>query len=256
MENFIKDTLFRAGEKILSFFGNTETLYAKQTVADIVTEADIASNDLICEAIKKNYPDHGIVSEEGEGYQTDSDYLWCIDPLDGTKNFASQTPLFGINIALVHKGDVTHAAIYLPYLKDYIYAEKGKGAFLNGKKAICSQKEDWKGSYGLGTVMLKPSYEKFQQGILALSEGTGWTNAVASSAVSGIWVSSGKRDWYIGPSKNAWDYVATSLIAKEAGCIVSNFEGTDYKPGDHGLVVANKFLFPELIELVKKSYSK
>jgi myo-inositol-1(or 4)-monophosphatase len=161
---------------------------------DIVTQADITSNELISKAIKKNYPSHGIISEEGEGYQTDSDYVWYIDPLDGTKNFASHTPLFGINIALVFKGDVTHAAVYLPYLKDYIYAEKGKGAFLNGKKAFCSQKEDWQGAYGLGTMMFKSEYKIFQEGIFDLSNGTCWTNAVASSAVAGLWVSSGKRD--------------------------------------------------------------
>ncbi len=256
METFIKETTLQAGEIILGFFGNAETLYAKQNVADIVTEADLASNTFICDAIKKNHPEHGIVSEEGEGYLPDADNIWYIDPLDGTKNFASHTPLFGINIALVHKGEVTHAAIYLPFIKDFLYAEKGKGAFLNGKQVHCSEKEDWKGSYGLGTVMFKPEYQKFQQGIFELSDGTGWTNAVASSAVCGVWVSTGKRDWYIGPSKNPWDYVPTSLIAKEAGCMVSNFEGNEYKPGDRGLVVANKFLFPQLIELVKKSYSK
>jgi myo-inositol-1(or 4)-monophosphatase len=139
-------------------------------------------------------------------------------------------------------------------MKEFFYAEKGKGAYLNGEKISCSQKEDWKGTYGLGTMRLRENYEKFQQGINQLSEETGWTNAVASSAVSGAWVSCGRRDWYLGPSKNAWDYVATSLIAQEAGCVVSNFAGTDYKPGDKGLVVANKFLFPQLIELVKKSY--
>ena len=255
MENFIKETLFQAGDIILGFFGKSTSLYSKTLVTDIVTEADLASNTFICDSIKKNYPDHGIVSEEGEGYQLDSENVWYIDPLDGTKNFASHTPLFGINIALMSKGEIKYAAIYLPIVKEFLYAEKGKGAFLNGIKTECSQKEDWKGSYGLGTITFKPMYENFQKGISQLSEGTGWTSAVASSAVSGMWVSTGRRDWYIGPSKNAWDYAATSLIAQEAGCVVSNFKGTPYKPGDKGLVVANKFLFPQLIDLVKESYS-
>ncbi len=256
MEQFIKDTLFEAGDKLLALLGNAETLYAKQTVADIVTEADLASNVLICDAIKKHFPDHGIVSEEGEGHQPESEYQWYVDPLDGTKNFASHTPLFGINIGLTHKGEVTHAAIHLPYMKEFYYAEKGNGAYLNGEKMRCSQKEDWKGTYGLGTIRLRENYEKFQQGINALSEETGWTNAVASSAVSGAWVSCGRRDWYIGPGANAWDYAATSLIAREAGCLVANFAGMDYRPGDRGLVVANPSLFPQLIELIKKSQIK
>ena len=254
MENFIKETLFKAGEEILKFYGKSSVLYSKGSVVDVVTEADLASNKIITEAIKDKYPDHGIVSEEFEGYKINSDYLWYIDPLDGTKNFSTGTPLFGINIALAFKNKIIHAAIYLPLLKDFCYAEEGKGAFLNNEKIECSQKEDWKGSYGLGSVRFPLEYENFQLSIKGISDNTGWIGAIASSAVSGLWVSSGKRDWYIGPSKNSWDYAATSLIAKEAGAMVSNFEGEGYKPGDRGLVVANKFIFPKLIEFVKKSY--
>ncbi len=253
-EAFIKKTTLEAGQKLLDLFGKAEVLYAKENVSDIVTEADLASNAIICDAIKAAYPEHGIVSEEGEGHLPESEYQWYVDPLDGTRNFASHTPLFGINIALAHNGEVTHAAIYLPYLGDFIYAEKGKGAYLNDKQAHCSQKKDWDGTYGLGTIRLRPSYEIFLNGINEMTHETGWTNAVASSAVSGLWVSSGKRDWYLGPGSNPWDYMATSLIAREAGCMVSNFAGTDYRPGDKGLVVSNPHLFPQLIELVKKSY--
>lgn len=253
MEVFIKETLCRAGEKLLTLFGNTQVIYSKKDVSDIVTEADLVSNSLISEAIKIEFPDHGIVSEEGEGYQPESQYQWYIDPLDGTKNFESHTPLFGINIALTHKGIVTYAAIYLPYTKEFFYAEKDKGAYLNGMKIICSQKENWQGTYGLGGIRFRKDYDKFQQGISEFSEDTGWINAIASSAVSGAWVSCGRRDWYVGPGSNAWDYAATSLIAREAGCMVTNFSGSDYKPGDKGLVVANPSLFPDLIGLVKKT---
>ncbi len=255
-EEFIKKIAYEAGEKILTFYGNVEILRAKANAADIVTEADTASHEIICNAIKKEYPDHGIVSEEGEGYLPGSDYQWYIDPLDGTKNFATHTPLFGINIALTYKGEATHAAIYLPYLQDYMYAEKGKGAWLNGKQVFCSDKKEWEGTYGLATNRYRSSFQPILKSISELSNDSGWNNAVASSAVSGLWVSCGKRDWYLGPSSNPWDYMATSLIAKEAGAVVSNFEGTEYKPGDKGLLVTNKHLFPQLVELVKKSYGK
>jgi len=256
MKTFISRTLIKAGEKILSFYGKSSVMYHKQTVIDIVTEADLASNAIITDAIKAAYPEHGIISEEGEGYLPGSDYQWYIDPLDGTKNFESSTPLFGINIALAYKNEVTHAAIYLPLLKDFCYAEKGKGSFHNGVKTTCSSKENWKGTYGLGTMKLSSEHESLLNGINELTENTGWTNAIASSAVAGIWVSTGKRDWYVGPSSNSWDYAPTSLIASEAGAIVTNIEGMPYSPGDRGIVVANKFLHPQLIALIKKSYKK
>jgi myo-inositol-1(or 4)-monophosphatase len=257
MEPFIKTLAIEAGKILLGFFGNAATLYSKAGgVSDIVTEADIASNEYICKKIKEQYPDHGIVSEEGEGCKTDADYVWYIDPLDGTKNFATHTPMFGINIAVAYKGKVTHAAIYLPYLNDFIYAEEGKGAFLNGVKVQCSSKTNWsEGIYGIGTMKLSPQYEEFQLCYNSLTGNTGWTNSLASSAVAGMWVSCGKRDWYVGPGKNAWDYLPTTLIAKEAGCMVTNFAGEPFKPGDRGIVVANPHLFPDLLSIIKKSYS-
>lgn len=255
MDMFIKSAVLEAGEKIMSLFGNAEILYSKDTVVDIVTEADLASNQIIVDAIKKNYPEHGIVSEEGDGHRPESEYQWYIDPVDGTKNFASHTPLFGINIALTHKGDITHAAIYLPYTKELIYAEKGLGVFLNDKPVRCSQKKEWAGSYGIGSVKTSPKYRNFLQEIEYITEGTGWISGVGSPAVSGLWIASGKRDWYMGAGSNSWDYVAAALIAEEAGCIVTNFEGGKYRPGDKGLVIANKYLHPELLEIVKKSYT-
>ena len=255
MKDHIKEVMIKAGDLILTYFGSSSVLYTKNTISDVVTEADLASNVLICDAIKTTYPTHGIVSEEGDGYQTDSEYLWYIDPLDGTKNFSTHTPLFGINIALTHKGDIVFGAIYLPITKDFCYAEKGRGAYLNDIKISCSQKEDWNGTFGLGGIRPTEQSRAFLQKIDEISEHTAWVNAVASSAVSGLWVSSGKRDWYIGPGRNIWDYAATALIAKEAGAVVTNFSGTPYIPGDKGIVVANSVIHPTLIKFIKESYN-
>ena len=75
MKDHIKEVMIKAGDVILTYFGSSSVLYTKNTISDVVTEADLASNVLICDAIKATYPTHGIVSEEGEGYQTDSEYL-------------------------------------------------------------------------------------------------------------------------------------------------------------------------------------
>lgn len=256
MENFIKETILRAGESVMRFFGDSETISNKykKTIVDIVTKADVLSSKIIVNAIKKQYPEHGIVSEESEKYKINAEYIWYVDPLDGTKNFASRVPLFGINIAVAHKGKVLCAAIYLPSTKEFCFAEKGKGAFLNGKKISCSKKENWEGSYGLGPIRFSQQYVKFQEGIEKASSKTSWTNSIASPAVCAVWIADGRREWYIGPSKNSWDYAAPSLIAKEAGCVVSNFNGEEWKPGDRGLIMTNKFLYPKLIEIIKQSY--
>ena len=146
-------------------------------------------------------------------------------------------------------------SIYLPITKDFCYAEKGKGAYLNDVKISCSQKEDWKGTFGLVGIRPTEQCRSFLQKIDEISEHTAWTNAIASTAVAGLWVVSGKRDWYIGPGRNAWDYAPTVLIAEEAGAVVTNFSGTPYIPGDKGIVVANPVLHPTLIKFIKESYN-
>lgn len=254
MDQFIQATIKKAGEVILENFGSAQVAYTKEKVTDIVTHTDLASEKVIIEAIKNNYPDHGIVSEESETYQQGADYMWYIDPLDGTKNFASGVQVFGVNIAVAYRGEITHAAIYLPALHELVYAEKGKGTYINGTKVLCSQKKDWKGVYGVGPVKYTEESVAFAKGISLLSEGTGWINAISSASVSGVWTATGRRDFYIGPSNNSWDYAAPWLISKEAGCVVTNFAGEEWKPGDRGIIVTNKHLFSKLLGLVKESY--
>ena len=254
MEDFIKTTIVKAGEIIMSHFGVAEITHSKATVNDIVTEADLASQKIIVDAIKANYPEHGIVSEESEDYKMDAEYVWYIDPLDGTKNFESGVQVFGVNIALVYKGKLKYAAIYLPFLRELCFAEAGKGTFLNDKKVECSNKQNWSGVYGVGPIKFSEKNSRFQKAISELSENTAWFNAIGCTAASGVWVASGRRDFYLGTSSNSWDYAAPAFLAKEAGCIVTNFKGEDWNPGDKGLVVANKYLHPELSEIVKEIY--
>lgn len=255
MQEFITETILKAGEEVMKYFGNSEILYSKERTVDIVTEADLASEKIIVDAIKKKYPEHGILSEESDTYNDNADYVWYIDPLDGTKNFATGVQLFGINMALSFKGKIICAAIYLPMLKELCCAEEGKGTFFNGNKVFCSQKEDWKDSYGLGLVRYSTEYVRFLELYSEITEKTGWTNSVGSPAVSAVWVATGRRDWYVSSGKNGWDFAAPYLIAKEAGCKISNLAGDDWKPGDKGIVISNNHLHSELIGMVKIAYS-
>lgn len=255
MDQFIEKIVRQTGGKLLELFGTAKVLGTKNGVMDVVTEADLASQEILISAIKATYPDHGIISEESENYQADADYVWYLDPLDGTKNFSTGVQLFGLNLAVMYQGQLKYAAIYLPALNDFCWAEAGQGTYLNGKKVTCSEKQDWTGVYGLGSVRFSPETLKFQQAIDELSAQTSWTSAVASTAVSGLWVAAGKRDWYVSALDTSWDHAAPALVALEAGCVVTNFQGTPWQPGDRGLVVANKYLHPQLLALVQAGYN-
>ncbi len=256
MEQFIKETIKKAGVEVLKLFGSREIVGTKDTVVDIVTEADLLSQKIISEAIKNTYPKHGIISEEAEEYNKDAEYVWYIDPLDGTKNFASHVPLWGINVALAHNGKVINAAIYLPVTDELCYAEEGKGSYLNGSEMHCSTKMTWDGVYGIGTIRPTPQLAAFSLKIAEVSKNTAWINAIASPAVSAVYMADGRRDFYISSGKNSWDFSAPWLICKEAGCVIKNFSGQDWNPGDKGIAISNSSLFPELFEIVKSSYGE
>lgn len=113
----------------------------KSSEIDLVTEIDELSEEFLLKEINKKYPDHSILSEEsGEHEVSDSDYLWIIDPLDGTTNYAQGLPIFAVSIALQHHKETVLGVIYVPMLDLLFEAIKGQGAFLNGKQITVGAK--------------------------------------------------------------------------------------------------------------------
>jgi histidinol-phosphatase len=104
-----------------------------------VTDADHAAEKTIIETITRRFPDHAFYGEETGRTGNSDEFLWLIDPIDGTKNFIAEIPLWGILIALMHKGEVIVGVSYLPILGEMLCAEKGEGAFLNGESVHVSK---------------------------------------------------------------------------------------------------------------------
>src|SRR5689334_661789 len=119
-----------AGALLMSFFGKVAIEYKGD--ADLVTQADRASEKLIVERIRKQWPDHDLLGEEGSRTETGSDFRWYIDPLDGTTNFAHGYPVFCVSLALEHRGERIAGVIYDPTRQETYCAARGSGARLNG----------------------------------------------------------------------------------------------------------------------------
>lgn len=253
MKDFIQALCRDAANVTLTHFGSTEVLYTKKSASDVVTKADIASHHLCLERIQKTYPEHGILSEEGETEMDASGDLWVIDPLDGTRNFSTATPLFGTMIAYVRAAEVQMAAICLPVTNELYFAEKGGGAFLNGKPIRCSSRAEWPESYGCGHASLKPRHEGLLKRLGALAaQAPFWMNAIGSIAVAAAYVASGKRDWYFTGIRNVWDTAAPGLLLQEAGCVVTDIRGEAWRYGAQGILASNASLHPRLVELMKE----
>src|SRR5690349_13637893 len=132
-----------AGSLLVSYFGKVSVEYKGD--ADLVTQADRASEKLIVERIRKQWPDHDLIGEEGSRRETGSDFRWYIDPLDGTTNFAHGYPVFCVSIALECQGQRIAGVVFDPCRDEMFSAEKGSGSFLNGRpihvSAIAQLKE-------------------------------------------------------------------------------------------------------------------
>ncbi len=250
MDAFIKQITKEAGELVGKKFGKVQIAKNKAHENDPVTATDIAANKFIVKAIKQKYPGHSIISEEAEADLKDSEYCWIIDPIDGTLNFAAGVPLFGTMIGLAKNGEMYMAAMYFPCTKELIFAKKGSGAFLNGKRTHCSEQKKFEISYG--TVDIFVAKNALLAGKLAKynKEGLCMTSAMGSSAIDGLYVATGRRDWQCIDQNHIWDRVIPALIMEESGCKVTTLKGATWSLSDKELVVANKYLHPTILKIL------
>ena len=133
MKNLLISALKASGDTLLEYFDKPLEIKQKESQSSIVTEADLESEKIIIGLIRNVYPAHNIISEEAGFINNNSEYTWIIDPLDGTSNFASGIPWFGVLITLFERNTPVMAGAYLPVQNILYFAEAGKGAYRNGK---------------------------------------------------------------------------------------------------------------------------
>jgi myo-inositol-1(or 4)-monophosphatase len=196
---------------------------------DFVSEADRTAERAVIDTILKHYPGHAILAEES-GPRGESEFLWVIDPLDGTTNFLHGFPVFAVSVALLHKGRVEHGAVYDPLRQELFTASRGQGAQLDGHKIRVS------GCKSLDRALIGTGFPFRESGLLfepyvnmlskAMRETAGVRRAGAA-ALDLCYVAAGRLDafWETGLSK--WDIAAGALLIREAGGIISGLDGSE-----------------------------
>jgi len=256
LEKFIQEATRAAGKSTLRKFGKITTSTIKTGKLDFVTEADLLSNKMIIGSIKKNFPEHGIISEETGEHNIDSEYTWIIDPIDGTLNFSKKIPLYVILVALRKKDKLELACAYDPVHDEMYFAKRGGGAYLNGKRIYCSKQRTVNDSTGFVSDRLTPEKLALMQNFGDyLKGGRVITSGIHCAGLSGVWVANGRMDWNItSGTGHIWDYAAPCLIADEAGCKVTNFQGKPWDYKDNRIIIANPVLHAELMKVVNGRY--
>jgi len=253
MEKFIQEITRQAGQLVAEQFGHVGVSFTKKNAADVVTEADLASNRLIADSIRQRFPTHGIISEEQPESNTDAEYVWIADPLDGTRNFSTCTPLFGVMVAVARHGVLEMAAIHDPINDRLYFAQAGRGATANGNPIRCSTQQVWPYSYGCtGASVIASKVSGLVGLIKSAAREPFWINQFGSAAVGAMYVADGRRDWGISFGGSIWDYAAGVLLMQEAGCVVTNLKGEPWTLQDRQLVAANPHLHAHLLAIVRQ----
>lgn len=245
-----------AGKILLQHLGTVRHVEIKDNQAfNLVTEADKASEARIVEIIRRKYPKHGILAEEGGGSETDSPYKWLIDPLDGTTNFAHGLPLFSISIALEYEGHVIAGCVYDPVRGEMFHAEAGGGAFLNNRPIRVSEVSHLsKALLVTGfpyNVQENPDscHERFISFLMHAQA----VRRLGSAALDAAYVASGRMDGFWEVALQPWDKAAGQILIVEAGGRVTDFDGGMHDLYRPQFLGSNGQIHSQMIDVLRKS---
>jgi len=217
---------------------------------DFVSEVDVAAERAIIDTLKDAYPTHGFLGEESGSTSNESDFIWIIDPLDGTTNFLHGFPQYCVSIALQHKGEITQAVIYEPNRNDLYTATKGRGAFLNDKRIRVSKCDKLQESLiGTGFPFRDFKYlDTYLSMFKSMLQKTSGIRRPGSAALDLAYVANGSLDgfWEIGLSP--WDIAAGGLLVREAGGIISNLNGKDGWLQSGNVLAASPKIYDAMVE--------
>lgn len=248
MLDFTRNLARQAGALLRDGFAHQHTL-ALKSAYEVVTEMDRASEDLIVAAIRRMYPDHAILAEEGGGVEQESPFLWVIDPLDGTNNYAHNFPFFGVSIALIEDGSLRIGVVYDPLRDELFSAERGDGAFCNERRIQISPTPRLDAAlvstgfpYDYATAA-ENNYPQFNR-IQARTQGV---RRAGAAALDLAYVAAGRLDAHWELRLKPWDSAAGALLIQEAGGRLSDWDGKAWTPWSDRLIASNGHIHAELI---------
>lgn len=232
-QSFITTTLGAAATIANEMFGKVSGTTKRDDNNQVLTEADVKIGNYIIEQIKKDYPDYNIIDEEAGVIDNHSEYTWVVDPIDGTSNFANGVPTYGIMIGLLQNGKSIAGGIYFPFFNEIYFAEKGQGAYCNGKKISVSTNEkllDSLVSYGIDGHQENPAITKREVELLEKIILSIRNLRSSNSVFDAVMVAKGSYGGFLNRTSKIWDNVAQQIIIEEAGGIYTDFFG---KPIDY-----------------------
>lgn len=252
LQQVLRAAVLAGAAELTRFFQQSFTIQHKEGPNNLVTDADHAAEKAIMEVIRASYPSHYILTEESGKLEQDSEYKWIIDPLDGTINFANGIPINCVSIGLEHQGAIIMGMVYNPHLNELFFAEKGKGATLNGQPIQVSlQPNAMKGCLATGFpyIYIQTDNGPLQVFERFIREGVP-VRRMGAAAIDLCWVAAGRFDGFYEHKLEPWDSAAGFLMVEEAGGKVTDLLGAPYTPYQHGILATNGHIHDQMLNII------
>jgi myo-inositol-1(or 4)-monophosphatase len=243
----------QTGQLLLKIFQQNKTNSRRfKSKHEIVTAADLLAEKFLLQKIKKLTPNFQIISEEKGDNHKKSEFLWLIDPLDGTTNFYMGNPLFAVQIALVYLNQPIFSCLYAPAIKELYWASRNRGAFLNNRKIHVSNKTIKHAlltyCHGNSLANLKKALKIYRHFKLHNFD----IRQLGCAALEFGWVAKGKTECYISPGARLWDVVPGDLLLQEAGGQVYDFKGKPWTLQSKTIFAGNGVVDLPILKFLKK----
>ena len=217
---------------------------------DLVTAADVESERVIAQTVAQAFPDHNLLGEEGGDQGRTSEWLWVVDPIDGTTNYSRHIPYFSTSIAVYHQGKPVVGLVANPMVDETCFAVEGQGAFLNDSPIRASTVSSFTGAllitgfyYDRGRnidLTLDAIRQFYDRGIMGIRR-------LGSAALDLCYLAAGRAEGYFEIGLNAWDFAAGAFIATQAGAVVSDAAGQPLSLKKSYIVAGTAGLHPQLL---------
>ncbi|MFX0052609.1 MAG: inositol monophosphatase family protein [Candidatus Hodarchaeota archaeon] len=253
MNNLFLDVAIKAakiaGEALLDTYGKTKKNFKSDQ--SIVTEADLKADSLIKNIIEKQFPTHSILSEESGKTIKKSDYLWAIDPLDGTTNFSVQNPYFAVSIALLNKQQPLIGVVYSPFQDELFAAKRHEGAYLNTNLINVDRNSTLEESFiAFCNGRDRSTRELIIKIYSKLKLKNNFFRQVGVPSLDLCYVASGRFGAFLMPGINSWDIAAGALIVQEAKGTVTDFHNNEFSIDSNNVLASSSSLHAQLLRII------
>lgn len=247
------EIVLKAGDNLLNHFGKKIPFKKKGSLMDLVSDADINSEEFLISVIKKIFPEDGILSEEMGRLDGKNEYRWILDPLDGTHNFLAKLPQFGVSVAVEKDGVVICGACYFPMLGEHLTAWRGGGAYLNHKRITVSSAKNLKGGMFFSDSIMRNKPEEIMRDIARFCGAGCRLRVFGSSLLAFTRVAAGQAVVATNRLGHPWDIAAAALMVEEAGGKVTDELGEPWSVNSANLLATNRAVHEAALTLFARN---